>query len=166
MAGLCSVNPGRVSENAGFMSWRPLPDPSTLGASGALPPELPMTLDLANIPADCIEASPDCDHASEPANDPACEPSPEATTPLAPEPANSIPRSAASPLPQESPVLFRNAAVVYPRDHFIHALYGSFLDTANLPVSLLPATPWDTFLDAYTNPDLSHYFDGAELPSA
>jgi hypothetical protein len=125
-----------------------------------------MTLDLANIPADCIEAAPDHDHAGEPANEPACPPSTEATTRLATEPANPIPLSASLALSQESLVPAPKTPVVYPNDHFIHALYGGFMDRPDLPDAILRAAPWETFLDAYTNPDLSHYFDGAELPSA
>jgi hypothetical protein len=127
-----------------------------------------MTLDLATIPADLLELTPDRDHASEPANESARELE---TEPTPAEPANPIPHSTASPLPQEIAqeiaVLPRQAAIsYYPNDHFIHALYGGFMGMPDVPGALLRADLWDTFLDAYASPDLRHHFAHIVFPVA
>jgi hypothetical protein len=126
-----------------------------------------MTLDLANLPADLIEAAPDSDHASEPANDPACELALEAS-PLPAESSNPIPQaaSALSPLPQELPILSRETPAVYPSDHFVHALYGGFMGMPDLPGALLRAELWEDFIETYTNPEFSHHFAHIVFPAA
>jgi hypothetical protein len=138
-----------------------------------------MTLELATIPADLLESTPDRDrdHASEPANDPAGEQETE-PTPLLTETAPP-PHS-----PQEIAVLsqktheiqeiqethetqeVRKTVAVYPQDHFIHALYGGFLGLPDLPGALLRANLWDSFLDAYTNPEFRHHFAHIVFPTA
>jgi hypothetical protein len=133
-----------------------------------------MTLELATIPADLLESTPDRDHASEPANDPAGE--------LDPEPTPLLTETAPPPhSPQEIAVLsqktheiqethetqeVRKTAAVYPQDHFIHALYGGFLGMPDLPGALLRANLWDSFLNAYTNPEFSHHFAHIVFPAA
>jgi hypothetical protein len=119
-----------------------------------------MTLDLATLPADLIEASPDRDHANEPESDLACELEPVTASLSAPPPAS---------LPQEIPVrqeIPEFAAAYYPNDNFIHALYGGFMGMPDLPGTLLRDTLWDSFIDAYTNPEFSHHFAHIVFPAA
>jgi hypothetical protein len=122
-----------------------------------------MTLDLAAIPAELIEDTTTPDRASQPASDPAAEPT------LEP------PAEAASLLPQEIPTEFQKhlpernqelPAASYPNDHFIHALYGGFLGMPDLPGALLRDNLWDSFLDAYTNPEFRHHFAHIVFPAA
>jgi hypothetical protein len=129
-----------------------------------------MTLDLANLPSDLIEASPQAapapDQASEPANEAACELAPEATmlaepsNPISPDPIPS------QPIHQEIAVVSRETSAVYPSDNFIHALYGGFMGLPDLPGAFLRANLWDSFIDAYTDPDLSHHFAHTVFPTA
>jgi hypothetical protein len=125
-----------------------------------------MTLDLAAIPADIIEASTNSDHASQPASGPAAEPALE----TAAEPASPIPDSASTPLPQAVTAQPQTSqelpAASYPNDHFIHALYGGFMGMPDLPGALLRDNLWDSFLDAYTNPEFSHHFAHIAFPAA
>jgi len=124
-----------------------------------------MTLDLATVPADLIEAAQDPDHASEPANDLACELALEAA-PLPAEPSNPIPHSASGPIYQETSVGNRETPAVYPNDHFIHALYGGFMGLPDLPGALLRAELWEDFIETYTNPEFSHHFAHTVFPAA
>jgi hypothetical protein len=129
-----------------------------------------MPLDLANLPSDLIEASPQPDpapdQASEPANEPACELAHEVATlaepsnPISPEPIPS------QPMRQETAVVSWEPSAVYPSDNFIHALYGGFMGLPDLPGALLRANLWDSFIEAYTNPDLSHHFAHTVFPTA
>ena len=125
-----------------------------------------MTLELATIPADLLELTPDQDHACEPANDPACELETE-PTPLPPEPAPPIPHSPQeiSDLSQKTQETMETAAV-YPQDHFVHVLYGGFMGMQDLPGALLRANLLDSFLDAYTNPNFRHHFAHIAFPTA
>jgi hypothetical protein len=131
-----------------------------------------MTLDLATIPTDRIEASSDREQASDPANDPASEPPPEpAPLPAEPAPlpagaANIAPNSAASPVPQELFTICPEPSAVYPRNHFLHSLYGGFMNMPDLPGAGARADLWDSFVDAYTSPDLRSLFDLLPFPSA
>jgi hypothetical protein len=122
-----------------------------------------MTLDLATIPADLLEPTPD--HAGEPANDPPGETAAKATS-LPAQPANPIPASTSSAIPQEIAVLSEQGSAYYPNDHLIHALYGGFMGMPELPGDLLRANLWDTFLDVYTDPDLRHHFAHIVIPTA
>ncbi|HWZ50858.1 MAG TPA: hypothetical protein VNW54_05285 [Granulicella sp.] len=118
-----------------------------------------MTLDLANLPSDLTEASPqrdpDPDQASEPTNEPACELAPEATTP-----------PAASPTPQETLALPQEPSAVYPRNHFIHSLYGGFMNMPDLPGACLRADLWDSFVVSYTSPNFLGFFNLPPVPNA
>jgi hypothetical protein len=118
-----------------------------------------MTLDLANLPSDLTEASPQRDpapdQASEPANEPACELAPETTTP-----------PAASPAPQESLALRQEPSAVYPANPLIHSLYGGFMNMPDLPGASLRADLWDSFVVSYTNPDFLGFFNLPPIPSA
>jgi hypothetical protein len=123
-----------------------------------------MTLDLATLPADLLEVSPDRDHATQPEKDPACELEP-ADTSLAASSAASLLQEIAQELAvlQQTPEF---APASYPNDHFIHALYGGFMGMPDLPGALLRDTLWDSFIDAYTHPELSHHFAHIVFPAA
>ncbi len=132
-----------------------------------------MTLELATIPADLLEPTPDRDRdlVSEPANDPAGEleteptPLPTETAPLPHSPQEIAVLSQQTLEIQETQEV-QKTAFVYPKDHFIHALYGGFMGMPDLPGDLLRANLWDSFLDAYTNPDFSHNFAHIVFPAA
>lgn len=111
-----------------------------------------MTLDLATIPTDLLEASPNREQASEPADDSSCEPPPE-PAPLPAETASTAPPAALSPLPEEASTLGQQPSAIYPGNHFLHALYGGFMNMPDLPGVGVRADLWDSLVDAYTSPD-------------
>jgi hypothetical protein len=112
-------------------------------------------LDLAEIP----DHDDNHDPANEPANDAGCELT-------SAEPADPALSAASSLLPQESLVRAQKTIAIYPNDPFIHVLYGGFLGMSELPGAPQNSDRWATFIEAYVNPDLSHYFALSDVPSA
>lgn len=110
-----------------------------------------MTFDLAAIPADLLES--DAASADETAH-PTSEPAPEA---VAAQPEDDV---------IDLPATRDDIPVAYPRDVFIHSLFGSFIGMPELPFGLRRDTIWDNFLRAYSSPDLAPLFADVTFPNA
>jgi hypothetical protein len=110
-----------------------------------------MTLDLATIPADLLET--DTASADEAAN-PTAEPAAEASAVQHEADATDI------PVPCDVP------PASYPRDVFIHSLFGSFIGMPEIPSGLRRDTIWDNFLRAYNSPDFAPLFADVTFPNA
>jgi hypothetical protein len=110
-----------------------------------------MTFDLATIPADLLET--DTASADEAAN-PTAEPAAEA--------------AAAQPEVDATDLLATrdDSPASYPRDVFVHSLFGSFIGMPELPFGLRRDTIWDNFLRAYSSPDLAPLFADVTFPKA
>jgi hypothetical protein len=108
-----------------------------------------MTFDLATIPADLLET--DTDAAS---SDQAAEPTPEAAAAQPEDDATDL------PTPRD------DTPAAYPRDVFVHSLFGSFIGMPELPFGLRRDTIWDNFLRAYNSPDLAPLFADVIFPKA
>jgi len=110
-----------------------------------------MTFDLATIPADLAETD---TSSADDATNPTAEPAAEASA--------FQPEDDAMDLPVTRDV----PPATYPRDVFIHSLFGSFIGMPELPFGLRRDTVWDNFLRAYNSPDLAPLFADVTFPQA